>query len=482
MPQGVLPIQYEIDPNLQGLTALGGLPLYLELAHVSGLVEAIKKHLSVRVYGDGWSDVQVVMALVLLNLAGGSAVDDVERLAQDEGFVEILRRAELHHLPRPQRRELPRAWRKGRKSSVPSRRAVLRYLAAFHDEEQEKNRVPGKAFVPVPNLHMREMIEVHRAFLSFVQKRQLSETATMDVDATLVATQKSSAQFCYQGFKAYQPLNVWWAERDLILHTEFRDGNVPAGFEILRVVQEAVGLLPGGVNKVRVRSDTAGYQHEFLQWMADETKHPQWGVIDFAVGCPVTPSFKAAVAEEEMAKSGKNKRLRFLATREPLEEQSLPGLEDPYEQKLPFQTVSWGANRYKVFGIVTDLQESDGWSGDKVIQWLYERCGKSEEAHAVMKDDLAGGKLPSRSFGSNAAWWWVMVLAHNLNAAMKRLVLGEGWETRRLKSIRYHLINLAGWVRARSRRLWIRLGAAATATMTLILRARARLRHLAIGP
>jgi hypothetical protein len=107
--------------------------------------------------------------------------------------------------------------------------------------------------------------------------------------------------------------------------------------------------------------------------------------------------------------------------------------------------VTWDTRRYKVFGIVTDLKESDGWTGDKVIQWLYGRCGKSEEAHAAMKEDLAGGKLPSQLFGSNAAWWWVMVLAHNLNASMKNLVLGEGWVTRRLKAIRYHLINLAGW-------------------------------------
>ena len=34
-------------------------------------------------------------------------------------------------------------------------------------------------------------------------------------------------------------------------------------------------------------------------------------------------------------------------------------------------------------------------------------CGKSEEAHSVMKEDLAGRKLPSGKFGVNAAWWWV---------------------------------------------------------------------------
>jgi len=29
--------------------------------------------------------------------------------------------------------------------------------------------------------------------------------------------------------------------------------------------------------------------------------------------------------------------------------------------------------------------------------------------HAVMKDDLAGGSLPSVDFAENAAWWWIMI-------------------------------------------------------------------------
>jgi hypothetical protein len=33
--------------------------------------------------------------------------------------------------------------------------------------------------------------------------------------------------------------------------------------------------------------------------------------------------------------------------------------------------------------------------GDALIRWHRERCGMSEKAHAVMKDDLAGGKMPS---------------------------------------------------------------------------------------
>jgi hypothetical protein len=44
-------------------------------------------------------------------------------------------------------------------------------------------------------------------------------------------------------------LNTYWAEQGLVLHTEFRDGNVPAGYEQLRVLERALSLLPEGVRR-----------------------------------------------------------------------------------------------------------------------------------------------------------------------------------------------------------------------------------------
>ena len=90
----------------------------------------------------------------------------------------------------------------------------------------------------------------------------------MDEDATLAETSKSSALFCYQHFKAYQPLNIWWAEQGVIAHTEFRDGNVPAGYEQKRVLEEALINLPEGIEKVYLRADTAGYEKELLEYCA----------------------------------------------------------------------------------------------------------------------------------------------------------------------------------------------------------------------
>jgi len=64
-------------------------------------------------------------------------------------------------------------------------------------------------------------------------------------------------------------------------------------------------------------------------------------------------------------------------------------------------------------------------------------CGKSEEAHGGKKNDLTRRKLPSGSFGENAAWWWCMALAFNLSSLMKNLVLRGEWTKKRMKAIRY---------------------------------------------
>jgi len=135
-----------------------------------------------------------------------------------------------------------------------------------------------------------------------------------------------------------------------------------------------------------------------------------------------------------------------------MEEQlSLPGIEE--DKVYPFQTMKLEQRKYKIFGLVTNMD----WEGEKLIRWHYKRCGKSEEAHSVMKEDLAGGKLPSGEFGENAAWWWIMVLALNLNQAMKALVLGKNWICKRMKAIRFSLINLPARVMERSRQLFVRL-------------------------
>jgi len=111
MAQGVLPFKYEAEKNTTGMTALAGLPVYLDLAKVLGMSKSIQRHLKIRESGQGWTDNQIVLSLVLLNLAGGDCVDDIKMLEADDGFCEVLKKAELHGLRRKVRRTMLRRWR-----------------------------------------------------------------------------------------------------------------------------------------------------------------------------------------------------------------------------------------------------------------------------------------------------------------------------------------------------------------------------------
>ena len=502
MPQGVLPFQYVPEKTSTGMTALAGLPAYLDLMHVAGLQASIARHVKLRDNTQGWNDGQMITALVLLNLAGGDSVSDLHVLEGDDGFCRVLEKAETHGLRRSELGRLEKRWRKEKRGSVPSPSAVFRYLAGYHDQEEEKRRVAHTAFIPGANEALQGLGKVNRELLAFIQSRSPHKTATLDMDATLVETEKREALYSYKGFPAYQPLSAYWFEQESIAHSEFRDGNVPAGYEQLRVLKETLDQLPEGIEKIRMRSDTAGYQKDLLRYCA-EGKNERFAVIEFAVGVDVTPAFKQAVREvpeedwhlleregmptnQEWAEvcfvpdwagySKKSPEYRFIATREPLRQAPLPGLEGQME--LPFPAMEMAQKGWhKVYGVVTNREIP----GDEVIWWSRQRCGKSEEAHGVLKEDLAGGKLPSKRFGVNAAWWAIAVLAFNLNSAMKRLALGNEWVSKRLKAVRFAVISLPGRVVKRARMLIVRL-AAEHPSYNLLLAARHRILALSNGP
>jgi len=492
MTQGILPYKYEEEKESGGMTAFAGLPPYLDLAYVMGLGRSIEDHMKIRSGDQGYTDAEIVMALILLNLAGGESVSDIRILEGDDGLCRILDRMRVQGKTRRERRALERRWRKERRRAFPSPTVLLRYLAEFHDPEQEQLRVPGTSFIPKPNERLRTLRKLIASFVARVYNRDPKPEATLDMDATLVETNKAGALYSYKKSKSYQPLNTYWFEIDQMLHSEFRDGNVPAGFEQERVFREALDLLPAGVKKVFLRSDTAAYQHDLMSYCA-QAKNERFGVIEFAIGAMMSQPFKHEIGQIEQAdwhrlyrkidselvdtgqeyaeicyvpceltKSKDGPSYRYVAIREPLSQPDLPEMD--LQQSFPFPTMDFGPAQYKVFGIVTNRDIP----ADELIWWYRQRCGKSEEVHAVMKEDMAGGRLPSGKFGANAAWWQMMILALNLNSAMKHVVLGGNWVSKRLKAIRYWLINLPGRVAKGSRGLIIRLTGGHPSYETLI--------------
>lgn len=505
MTQGILPFKYEEEKKSKNLTGLSGLLLFVELFQALKLDAIIGRHLEVKKDKQGWQDSEIILFLVLLNLAGGSSVSDIAHLESDEGFCRILKMIQLRGKIGRRRNQIKRRWRKEKRNTTAAPSSIFRYLSNFINGVEEKKREMGQSFIPAPNHHLRGFGEVNFELLDFVQRHDCQSTATLDMDATFSETYKEDALYSYKGGKAYQGFNVYWNEHDMVLHTEFRDGNVEPGYEQFRILKESLSQLPVGVEKVYVRSDSAGYQHDLMRYCYNG-ENERFGRIGFAIGCDITAAFREAILMDKdiewhpiyntvngkkeesgqewadvcfvpmaISRSKKGPDYKYIAIREELKERALPGMEDCL--KLPFPVLQIERKNYKVSAFVTNLD----WDEEELIGWYRKRCGKSEEVHSIMKEDLSGGKFPSGAFGANAAWWWIMILALNINSIMRHLVLGNKWKNKRLKAIRFGILNIPGRVVKKGKGFIVRLPKSHP-SFGLLVSARQRIMELACLP
>jgi hypothetical protein len=454
---GRLPFQVQIVDSPATVTAHAGLPLVIEGFRALGLASAVREQVHFKQRLRGYSEATCVETLVALLAAGGECVDDVRVLRADAGLL--------------------RLWGK---RALPAAETLRMFLGRFHDAAGERDRVAHTAYIPADSAGLSGLAAVHEQLLGALQQRAPQRHATLDVDATVIASDKRTALPVYEGGTGYQPLQVWWAEQGVWVQSQFRDGNVPAQSGVLEIVQQSVARLRGlGVNEVAVRSDSAGYQHAVLDWLRAQR-------IPFAISADLSPELKAKVealpasawrgfrqwkgaelvhldrdwAEVEFipTDASRNKALepdRYLVIR-----------ARPRQGEL---FADGSAVRY--YATVTNRWD---WDGERLLRWSHERCGTIEPAHDVLKNELGGGVLPSYRFGANAAWWQLVVLTHNLLAVLKRVALPDDAQALRPRRLRFLLFAMAGRLVRHGRRLILRL-ATSHPGAALLIEARARL-------
>jgi hypothetical protein len=119
----------------------------LELWRAAGLDEAVARHVAVS-GAQGWSERQMVSALVLLNLAGGDGLDDLNRLEADSALCRLVQAAEAHG-----REPAGAAGRDAALATAAVARAALAgcrgpLACGVHDAGEESRRQAGRAFIP----------------------------------------------------------------------------------------------------------------------------------------------------------------------------------------------------------------------------------------------------------------------------------------------------------------------------------------------
>ena len=107
----------------------------------------------------------------------------------------------------------------------------------------------------------------------------------------------------------------------------------------------------------------------------------------------------------------------------------------------------------KVFGIVTNEEASP----IDLLLWHRKRCRNSEQEHSRLTHDMAGGRFPSDSFGENAAWWYMSIIALNLLKLFQQHTLPSRYRRSRIKRLNSVMLRVAVKVLKRSRSCFIRI-------------------------
>ncbi len=453
--QGLLSYKVEVTARPARVTAHGGLPVVVEALRAVVRKAAYRELRDALGYGS-WKTVRrQVETLVLLLASGGECLDDVRVLRGDPGLGALLGQRPSsatqlkEFLYRCHQHPTGRAW-------------TAAEDAAWSQKGVAQIRPEGPGLGVLGRLVQQVVARV--------QGRQPSPRATLDVDATIIAGDKQQALRAYEGTVGYQPQMAWWAEQGVWVADEFRDGNVPAAFQVRAFLERAFGALPRSVTERRLRGDSALYDEEALTWAADV------GRVAFAVTADMTQALAAEVArvpeaawqpyrtraaddataaseEREWAevpdfipqwartfKKG-TEPLRYLAIRVRPRQQTL---------LTPEGTLPW-----RHFAVVTNMK----WDGERLLHWHREKQGTVEHAHGVVKNELGGDTVPCGRFGANAAYWRVAVLTHNLLTLLKVVALPAALAACRPKALRFRLLHLAGRLVRRGRGWVLRLSA-----------------------
>jgi hypothetical protein len=431
-----LPFELDVRAEAGMLTAYGGVPLVIEAFRVSGAAAVVDERIAIKHRKRGLPPAALVEGLFALWAAGGERCEDLDLLREDVALAILLG----HGIPAPQ--------------------TVRDFLEAF-DQAVPPLWQGAACQVPGEGERLQGLAAAGRRLIGFLQERAPQITATIDLDATILESQKRAARPTYDGRTGYQPVIALWAEQDVVLADEFRDGNVPAGTGNRRLLERAVAALPAGVVRIVVRADSAAYEHDLLRWLDAKG-------IGYAISADMSRELAAAIQalpnDAWQIEREDGDALRHWAEVAYVPSDGVFAKDRPAPPRYLVSRVSKKQGRLfadggevKHFAIVTNLPDPEGGSGLDLIRFQRGKAGTVEHAHHVLTNELAAEALPSQKFGANAAWFRLNVLLYNLLSAFKRIALPEELHTARPKRLRFVLLNSIGKVVRHARETVLRL-------------------------
>jgi hypothetical protein len=419
-------VRYEMSARIQA-TPCGGIGLIHEMVRSIGLAESIDRRVAVFKRHFPYHESDHVLNLTYNLMSGGTRLEDLERLRQDEAYLNTLGC-----------------------QRVPDPTTAGDFLRRFEVDDV-------KALMGAMN---ETRVRVWKKGLCRWEKK----LALIDSDGTIAPTTgecKEGMDISYKGQWGYAPLLVSLANTQEVLFTVNRSGNRPSHDGAAEYMDAAIDLVRrGGFKRVRLRGDTDfSLTRNFDRWHEDG--------VEFVFGMDC----HAALVARAEALSDKEWKLLERPCNEPTGERARPdNVKDRIvdergynklvgdEEKIAEFTYQPGACKrsYRVvalrklirvekhqqllfyerrfFFYVTNVRKADLSAEDVVFQ-SNARCNQ-ENLIEQMKNGVQAMRMPSDTLVSNWTYMVIGALAWNLKIWLGQL-LPKGEPAREIRRMEF---------------------------------------------
>ncbi len=110
------------------------------------------------------------------------------------------------------------------------------------------------------------MDRVNRRIVAHRLRKLERRSHTLDIDATLIVAEKRDAAWTYQSERGYMPMVGHLAEVWVVIHEDFRAGNVAPASANLAFIKACESRLPKSHSITAIRANSVSYQVDLLNY------------------------------------------------------------------------------------------------------------------------------------------------------------------------------------------------------------------------
>ncbi|MGB9835037.1 MAG: IS1380 family transposase [bacterium] len=290
-------------------------------------------------------------------------------------------------------------------------------------------------------LGLPKLRKLHDRFLfSMILKPKPPTKVIFDLDSTVLILygKQEMARIGYnpkkRGRPSYHPLLCFNGITKDFWHGELRPGDTHTATGAIELLKASFAKLPPSVKSVTIRADKGFYDHETIEYLESQRAL-------FVIVAKLTAPIKREISglSYQVHSSGLEtaefmyqpmrwkKKYRFVVVR-----RLIP--EDPTEQLTLF---SMGKYSYQVLVTNMNLTPLNTWR-------FYNGRAAVELIIKELKGDYTLGKIPTKYFAANEAYFHTLLFSYNLINWFKRLCLPKEFQNMTLNTLRNRLLLIPG--------------------------------------